>query len=167
MDIRNWPMDQIMQLPDCCFGRRFVISCTGLASSGGVTWDMSEVAFPERSVIWEVAVWGNARFPDIHSIRLAIGDQLPTTRTMMSDLESLFFGLGEQGPDPRVIIGTFGGFLILRRLRMPLKPSGRRLVLEVSAVEAKDSECTVCVVVSSMPKEVPDWLFSDQVRSLL
>ncbi len=167
MDIRNWPMDRIMQLPDCCFGRRFIISCTSLALAGTARWDISEVAFPESAVIWEVLAWGNGGYPDIHSIRLAIGDQLPTAVAMMDGLEPLFQGLGRQGISPRVIIGSIEGFLALRRLKMPLSAAGRRLVLEVQAAVEKDAEYTVCLTVSSMPKEVPDWLFSGQVRSLL
>ena len=53
MDIRNWPMNRIMQLPDCCFSRRWPVGVSWLGEAVSVGYDISEAGLPERCVIWE------------------------------------------------------------------------------------------------------------------
>ncbi len=54
MDIRNWPLSQIMQLPDAAFGRRWPVGLAYAFAGAGAEFDISEAALPERFVIWEV-----------------------------------------------------------------------------------------------------------------
>ncbi|GAH58066.1 unnamed protein product, partial [marine sediment metagenome] len=94
MDIRNWPMDRIMQLPDECFGRRFLVSCSLAYADAGSTFDISEIALPEACVLWSLNVAWYNEDTATHYIRLALGDQLPATVAMMDALEPLISGLG-------------------------------------------------------------------------
>lgn len=160
MDIRDWPMDQVMQLPDCCFGRRFVVSVSVRVVHPFVGWDISELALPERCVIWElVGVVGRVNF-DVDYIRLALGDQLPTGTVMVDALDPLIPGLGLTGAEPRRIINWYLGYISLVNLRMPIATAGRRLVMEVVAVAEKKANIMVVIAVSSIPREVPDCLVS-------
>lgn len=160
MDIRNWPIDRIMQLPDSCFGRRFSV-CVNVDTTGSaVAWDISEIAFPEMCVLWEVAISANNYnfAPQLDNVRIALGDQLPTAAAMMNALEPLTPGLGAQGPEPRNIGAILGSFIF--HMRIPISAQGRRLVLEVTPSAEQDVKVSVVCQVSSIPKEVPDWLRS-------
>lgn len=165
MDVRDWPWDQIMQLPDCCFGRRFLVSCTQQGGAGVPLWDISEIAFPERCVIWEFIFWSEETATAVASFRVALGNQLPATVAMMDVLEPVFPGFGVQGPDPRRIANVAWGTEALRRLRLPIAAMGRKLVLEVTGVGVETPVVCVAVVVSSIPTEVPDCLVSEYLRS--
>ncbi|GAH72945.1 unnamed protein product, partial [marine sediment metagenome] len=57
MDVRNWPADRIMQLPDHCFGRRWLVSVIGARSEIGPAFDISEAGLPEWTVIWNLTLW--------------------------------------------------------------------------------------------------------------
>ncbi|MBA7665265.1 hypothetical protein ES703_73335 [subsurface metagenome] len=160
MDIRNWPLGQILQLPDFCFGRRWLVSCTTYSVAGEPFWDIAEIAFPENIVLWEWGFWTYALTTAADRWRLALGDQLPTTVAMMDALEPFIPGFGEQGMSPRSIrfpYNTSGNFV---RLRQPIHTGGRRLVLECDANGTLHAGMMVGVVVSSIPTEVPDCLLS-------
>ena len=160
MRIDNWGVGRKMQLPDECFGRRFLVSCSVEGADAQPAWDISELAFPEETVIWELQVYSCSAGADVASLRLALGDQLPTTAAMMTALEPLMPGLGLHGPDPRDIRPACDGEMGWNKLRMPIAAGGRRLVLEVTGAVGKSPVVTVGVVVSSVPKEVPEWLSS-------
>lgn len=160
MDIRNWPLGSIMQLPDCCFGRRFLVSVTPTTPSGGTGWDISEIALPERFVIWEFFSWWSSVELVFFSWRLALGDMLPSTTAEMDDLQPLFPGLGLQGAEPRTLIPPPSLFFMRWQLRVPVQAAGRRLIMELSAVATKTGIVTAGIIVSSLPTEVPDWLCS-------
>lgn len=160
MDIRTWPLGKIMQMPDCCFGRRFLVSCTCEGGDNAAAWDISELALPEQAVIWEFNLWTEESSLNIASIRLALGDVLPTAVAQMNILEPVFPGLGVQGAAPRRIPIQYWDFVATRRLRMPLSAMGRRLVLEVTGIATKTPVVTAALVVSGMPMEIPNWLLS-------
>ncbi|MBA7479580.1 hypothetical protein ES707_15014 [subsurface metagenome] len=165
MNIRNWPMDQIMQLPDCCFGRRFLVIAEVRNALIVEAFDISEVAFPENCVLWNVSMQMSNENILVRSCRLALGDHLPADGDVMDALEPLIYGLGLQGPEPRQIMVRPGTEHVWMPMRQPLRVAGRRLVLGVSAAVGKEVAVRVIVTVSSLPTEVPDWLLSEYRRS--
>ncbi|MBA7627280.1 hypothetical protein ES703_34742 [subsurface metagenome] len=160
MNIRDWPLGRIMQLPESCFGRRFPIWVELHNTPGQLTWDISELAFPEVAVIHEFTIWASGVSGHSADIRLALGDQLPTTSAMMFALEPLFSGFGFAYIEPRASRIAATTQLLLSQLRMPISTSGRRLVFELSTGLGQTVACGVCLVVSSIPTEVPDCLLS-------
>jgi len=165
MNIRDWPLGQIMQLPDCCFGRRFAVCLELAPKATGVFWDIGEVALPEKCVLWELVIDVHCDEAQTGALRLALGDQLPTTTAMMDALDPLIMGLGIQGADPRTIEFRNELEIHLRRLRVPILAAGRRLILEVSRGPVILWVVNVMAVFSSMPTEVPDCLVSEYLRS--
>jgi len=158
MDVSQWPMGRILQLPDHVFGARYVVSASIYVIADSTLWDISEVAMPDRGVIFEIEVVGTGAFGKSAMLRMALGDQLPTDVGMMDVLDPLIMGLGYQGPEPRsVYICTSQGFH-LRRLRMFVPAQGRRLVIETVSAAGMELGVAVNVVVSGCPKEVPDCL---------
>jgi len=156
MDISQWPLGRIMQLPDYCFGRRFMVSAHLRASAQTTVWDIAEPALPELMVVWEfyVSPWQAEISTGI--VRIALGDQLPTTIAMMDALEPLFSGFGVQGAEPRNYTQKAGDGFFLSRLKMPVRTSGRRLVVEyTNSHQAATGQQSLAIVVSGVPKDIP------------
>ena len=160
MNIRNWGLHKIMQLPDSCFGRRFAISCFVSSEQGAEAWDIAEVAFPERFVLWELSIWAPSGVVPADIFGLAMGDQLPTTAAMFDVLEPLIPGLGLTMAEPRDIVLPAYASVGIRQLRCPIEAKGRRMVLMLHASGETTKLLQVVAVVSSLPTEAPDWLIS-------
>lgn len=166
MDIKDWPLGKIMQLPDCCFGRRFLVCAERSALDAPELFDISEMALPEMCVLWQVILQTYNGDAILHNCRVALGDQLPTSTAMLDTLEPLVPGLGVQGAEPRDISIQPGSHFVSMDVRQLLQAMGRRLVVGVRSAMLKETFVRVVVVVSSIPTEVPDWLCSGNLRSL-
>ena len=158
MNIEKWGLDEIMMLPDHAFGRRFIVSCRLDGSQEGYFWDISELGLPERCVIWEFWWDGQSGSATANELRLAWGDQLPTTHGAFMALDPVFPGFGLQGPEPRNFLCNILARGDFRQLRQPVLAGGRRLVMEVTAGAFAFPYVFVGLVVSSIPKEIPDWI---------
>lgn len=165
MNIQNWGIGKIMELPDWLFGRRFVVSCEIDVGTARFAWDISEVALPDMCVIWELSIQATGTFSDWGWVGIALGDQLPTNAGMFNVLEPLFMGMGLQGAEPRNMRADIQRTKHLNRLRMPVAAAGRRLVIESLTEDTIKAGVQVDIVVSGVPKEVPDWLCSGNLRS--
>jgi len=163
MNISNWPLNRIMQLPDNCFGQRYLMSCYIETDGTTKKWDISEMALPEVFVLWELNVLTTYMGSDLSFVRLALGDQLPTAVAQMDALEPLFPGFGVQGADPRVFRVSWASNLRFMKLRKAFRPSGRRLIMEAYSTADKLPVVQAGIVISSIPTEVPDWLCSGRV----
>ncbi len=165
MNIRDWPSDQIMALPDHCFGRRFVVAVAAQSISENIGWEISDLALPEWCVLWEIAFWTPDPAGDISNFQIALGDQIPTSAAMMDALDPLIPGWGIHRPDPQYIqLPYLGGFARMT-MRYPIHSGGRRLVLAVDGTTTKVPVVFFQGIFSSMPTEVPDWLVSGYPRN--
>lgn len=160
MNISDWPLGKIMQLPDHLFGRRFIISCHARVAGEATVYDISEIAFPEIFVIWEAhfLTWETENTETTY--RVAMADFLPALGPEMENLEPLFPGLGVTGPEPRYIYFKEYQRLHMSKLRIPVRASGRRLVVEMYNSFTFSSIMGLFLTVSSIPKEIPDCLIS-------
>lgn len=160
MDIRKWGLNKIMQLPDSCFGSRWPIIFAQELLGSATGYYISEIALPERSVIWQLFV----HVPGVGGMALStlavhfnykLGDQTPTAANFGA-MEPLFKGIdyliaGEK------LLKPFSGVLSFRQ---PVVASGRRVCLAVENFETVLMPFTTGIVVSSVPNEVPDCLIS-------
>lgn len=160
MDIRNWAVDDILALPDHAFGRRFPVWCMAVGASGGYTWDIAEVPFPDRCVLWGFGWWVHGLADNTCRIRLGLGDQVPTSLAQMNALDPFRMGIGLTGGEPRVIWAGQSPQFTWFPMRDVFEPQGKRLVLEVDADETYDVRVGVGAVVSTLPRRIPDWLIS-------
>ena len=159
MEIRNWPMDKIMQLPDCCFGRREMLQlAVDLASTASV-YAINPAGLPDTMVIWEViaAAWANV-VVTIHA-GLALGDLLPTSDAEYNALELVFPNvISSDGDRGEFEVSSDSGFDVAN-VRFPVVVSGRRLIAKFTRHQGNATEGVITVVYSSLPNEVPDCLF--------
>ncbi|GAI24009.1 unnamed protein product, partial [marine sediment metagenome] len=131
----------------------------------GTFYDISEAGLPEACVIWELVV-GNMRYSTATvEINLALGDVRPTTDAIFDGMEPLFRDIG-------TLVAGRRGFYTFRDARVTalwlrrfVPTGGRRLVGRFVWDTANTSNPFVILVVSAIPKEVPDWLISGPGRS--
>ena len=163
MDISKWPIDKIMQLPDHCFGRKFVVSCAIRVVPEATVWDISEIALPNVFVLWQLQIYPYGFTTADSRLRIALGDKLPTSETTMNGYIPLISDLGMGGTKPRRIylFQRTGTFILF--MRMPISAQGKRLVIEGHAEADANANVSVQIVVSAIPKEIPEWLLSGRV----
>ena len=93
MEIRNWPMDRIMQLPDHCFGRRFSVIFSGSVGAFGTSYFISELSLPDRCVLWELNMFSRTATADIPfgQIRYSfkLGTKLPASDAEVALLDDI------------------------------------------------------------------------------
>lgn len=162
MDIRSWPIDMIMQLPDCCLGRKFRVFVEAASPGDDEVWDISEVALPDKCILWGLSMLTYTTYTGYRDFRLALGDQLPTTEAQMNVLEPLIAGLGITEAEPRSITLCPGLNFEHYTMKQYLPAQGRRLVLGVRGFPLKITLIRASIEVSSVPTEVPDCLLSAQ-----
>lgn len=157
MNIRDWSMDEIMKLPDHLFGRRYEISALARGGNTNFWWEMSQEAFPEVGVIWQIIICPQHADDRWGYVRVGMGDRVPTSAAEMNRLEPLFPGMGIEGIGLRQIRlpGDAPGFMM--NVRRPVRFGGRRLVVEAYGSAGKYSYAYVVVVVSRLPETIPDW----------
>ena len=165
MDFRSWPLNKIMQLPDECFGSRWPIFFAGGVAAANTGYYISEMALPERCVIWELFIHLTSQGGmaienwDMDFI-YKLGDQLPTAANLAA-METLFKGVDFIQAAEKTL-RPFSGVL---RMRMPVASSGRRICLAARNNDTEYVTGHTGLVISSVPTEVPDCLFSGKDKS--
>jgi len=160
MDIRDWPLDKIMQLPDHYFGRRWPVGLQAELGDADPVFDICEASLSEVCVIWDLrfSVYGSLAASVEYS--LAIGDQLPANDAQFNALEQVFPCVesrsGRRSSYEQHRYETF----VFCSLRFPLRVSGRRFVGRFIRIIGGALGAQAIITVSSIPKEIPDCLFS-------
>jgi len=160
MNIEKWSIEKIMQLPDWCFGTRYVLACSAYGANTVYGFDMSEISLPNRGVLWQLTLHTIFSDASTNYLRIARGNKLPATEAAFNLLKPLVMGLGQQGAEPRQIISYPSGQTLSMRMKMPIESVGGRLIIAAYGQSAKSTRIRVVAVVSGIPKEVPDWLSS-------
>jgi len=154
-----------MQLPDCCFGRRWPVSVASRTALAIDYFGISNAGLPEQMVIWELNLHVQSLSAVYVEMSLALGDVLPTTLAEFDANEVLFRDLGQLIALRPAVRVAFIPYSFGINMRMPVASKGRRLIGRFlgSALVATFSMATI--VVSSIPTEVPDCLVSEYLRS--
>ncbi len=160
MDIRNWSIDDIMKLPDNCFGRRWFVGLTAVLESADAAFDISEMALPEKCVIWSVNLHPTTAIGSLNSIGLALGDHLPVTEPEFAAFDLLFPDWMDDISGRGHLLSPYLSPLSFGRIRKFIPSAGRRIVLRGIRVEGTGLRVAAQLVVSSVPTEAPDWLIS-------
>jgi len=162
----DWPMDRIMRLPDWCFGRRWWIGVYCGEVGGGVAYFISQEQLPDKFVVWGVLIC--TRSPScLEAMRVTIrlGDHVPVNIADVIAMERLFKGISTPGIAYEFYTDSNGVDWIPAE-RQLVESAGRRLAIASNGDQAIAYEMTVGVLISAMPKEVPDWLISVQGQNL-
>lgn len=165
MDIRNWPMDRIMQLPDEAFGRRWLVGVGFVLADADPVFDISEFALPDRFIIWEIVAVAVGTFSEVVHVGLSLGDIVPTSEAEFDAMEIIFGGIRTgEGDIGEIEVLPFAPTYI-RGLKQMVPANGRRLVGKAIRGLGAPVGATVNLTISSIPTEIPDWLSSVHRRS--
>jgi hypothetical protein len=156
-NISNWGWGSLLELPDHLFGRRFSVGCYVTIPTGGSGYDVSEMALPEKAVIWEMCICASNASADFGSISMALGDQLPADDAAFNRMEQLFPDLGRSVGTRRDIYVFRNCACSLSRLKVGIDTQGRRLVLRYHQIAGELAFAEVGLVVSSVPRSLPEW----------
>ncbi len=166
MDIRNWPLDKIMQLPDCCFGRRWLIVDARTLVASAVEYSILEAPLSDRFVIWEFNAVKEGAAAQDQNVQLALGEIVPTSDAEFNALELLFPAAFSGDAGAGVLLFMPAGMCV-SRMKFPVAANGRKIVLRYKNTHAVNAFIgQVSFVISSMPNEVPDCLFSEHLKNL-
>ncbi len=164
MDVRNWPMDRIMQLPDRCFGRRWFVGMISGKEDAGADYIVAEPELPTAMVVW--GMYLTIRQTAITGWKLSyrLGPDMVYDAASFDALERVFpnlahisflYEIWSNNCDQMIVTG----------LRNFVEPNGRRLVMAIATVDGTGyREAAAGLLISSIPKEVPDWLLSAKDR---
>ena len=160
MNIRDWPLDRIMQLPDHCFGRRWPIIFS-LKEPYELYFYISEMALPDYCVLWELYVCSSGVAavgppPTLWDVDVSfkLGDRLPANLVEFTAMEDIFTGADEIVNGNRVVRPVLN-----LSMRMSIHSAGRRVVVRVDQT-GYNAPVSIGLVISSIPMEVPDCLLS-------
>lgn len=167
MKIDNWPMDRIMRLPDWCFGRRWWVGHTGRENSGDVVFYISPFELPDKFVVWGVMIGCSSGAPvnPIH-ITMRLGSVAPTTSIETIAMERVFKGMCQPAEIYEFIVSQWD-LTWMNCERILIESAGRRLVVEAIGDTVNPYEFTAALLISALPKEVPDWLISESGKNLI
>lgn len=157
MDISQWSISQIMQLPDYLFGRRWEVGVAAQFEIPGVVFDISELALPEHCVIWSMGMYFSHTALATVRINLALGDVLPATDAQFDAYEPLFRDVGPIVAGRREIMAAVGSEIRMNFMRYYVNASGRRLVGRLASTIGTNEMGWVVMTISSLPREVPGW----------
>lgn len=164
MDIRNWPINKVMQLPDWCFGRRWPVSVAVTLTGAAAVFDRSDPQLPDRFVVWEVVVMMPWTASCSIEVALATGIELPPNTATFDQLPLLM-------PHIRSIAGTPGAidvnYLFLMsvvKVRIPVENSGGHLIGRFIRTVGSSIGGQAIITISAIPKEGPDWIISGLVK---
>jgi len=166
MNISNWPIGKIMQLPDEVFGRRWpVITSRSIAAASTDEW-MVKTRIPNRLVIWEMLMNAWVDYEDLNWMKFAFGSHEPANDAEFDAFERIFEGDLDNATEEGAIYMPKMQ-MVRMQMRMPEEPSGNRFCIQASNVSASNAmQILVTFVISSIPTEVPDWILSGQGRNL-
>ncbi len=160
MDIRKWPFDRIMQLPDHCFGQRYLVTIEGIVADAPNQYFISKGTLPEQCVVWGVTLATVA--PEVVIVgflSFGLSDVLPTSVAEFAASDVFIRGLGFEWLNrPALIFQNHMSYKIT--LRQHVYSASRRIVAELTKGGAMTGEMFAAFEISSIPTEVPDCLLS-------
>lgn len=170
MDISRWTIDERMQLPDYCFGQRFLsgvqISCT---VPSGFVWRIADKVWPDPACIWSVNIICRESDHQWNWVRFGLADTVPTSSGEMDAAQNILpeFGNNAYAPPAFSMFGDTG-YVVSVPVRKGIITGGKRLVVEAFLNEAGTKVGGwVGLNVSALPKNISGYLanqFFTEVR---
>lgn len=160
MDVSSWPIDRIMALPDWCFGRRWWIGEYVGTAAGALTYFTIKDRLPDWFVVWQMFLDGTDREAGTGidlTIRLADGGG---DNDSFWKANRLFQQIASENMTYEWFLNVNGHFY-LRNLRTAHESKNNRIC---GAFKIRNETATcenqIALLISSVPREVPDWVVS-------
>ena len=160
MNIKKWPLWRIMQLPDWCFGPRWWIGDMVATTAAAAKYFYFSDLPPDVFVVWDVIV---SQGGYVAATRLDFTLCLCAQAPVSGDIKKLTrllrqFGMPGQAYDMHFPPNTLSHLGPMRTV-VEAQNNGIGGVM-ILPNETGNCENTVAVLLSAIPKEVPDWVVS-------
>jgi len=161
MDIALLTDEQIMRLPDHCFGEKQLLGMYLYNNAPGTSvFGILDVVLPDPAVIWSMAVTMMQENVDSALGRAALRDTVPINQAQMDACQEIYpnWGIPDAGPNwfprlPRVFTH------VEISCRIFIVTGGKKIVME-NALDTGKGRIQITMVVSGIPTRVPDWMVS-------
>lgn len=158
MDIRNWPIDRIMQLPDCVFGRRYPVIVRESVIGSATEFILFGQDLPREFVLWDFIVYGSnlATKAQAH-IGLRWNDALPANDNEFLEGQRIF---PDVFSDTGLVDFTMDGNVPtqIRNQKFFIDRHEAFMAGRIQNTVAQTLQVVLAFVVSRIPSEVPDWI---------
>jgi len=160
MDVSRWPLERRMALPDWCFGQKWWIGMTvGTTADGQVYFFISDLP-PDNFVVWDILFSpGGVVACTKADLTLCLCKEAPVVGNIRILTRLLRqFGTKGQMYDMHLAphsVSYFG----------PMKVAVEAVNLGIGGTLKMYAETAVCensvgILISTLPREVPDWVVS-------
>lgn len=158
MNISDWPISKIMQLPDYAFGRREIVQLAMDLTDANAVYAISPAGLAERTVIWDIGTSNRGASNTTTHAALSLGDFLPTTDAQFNAMEVMFPGVIASDGGVGEFEAAAGSYMNTSKVRQVFQTSGRRFVARFIRHQQNATESVIVVAYSSIPTELPEWL---------
>jgi len=160
MDISNWPDHKIMMLPDWCFGRRWWVGSYAGSTTGVVQYVCSEENLPDKFVVWGVLIaFQSPSCLQAMRVTIRLARNSADITENATTLERLCKGISSH----KIMYEFFvpqNGLVWVNDIRTIHESKDRRIAFAANGDQAIAYEGTIGVLISGVPREVPDWVVS-------
>lgn len=160
MNVADLTDVQIMQLPDFCFGERFVCSTYYVEDTVGYYEDISPIVLPDKCVLWEIDLWFSKNGNVSNYLRMSLGYALPGNEAAFLLEQPLIEELGHVAPTLRGIFTPLEEHHQSMHMKQLLTTGGKRFLTMFKVSSGGDSRLQISAVFSGIPLRVPDWMIS-------
>ncbi|NVM23073.1 MAG: hypothetical protein HWN68_14980 [Desulfobacterales bacterium] len=158
MDISNWDINRIMQLPDWCFGRKWLVGLHAELTGASSKFDLSEFNLPDIAVIWEVTFMVARVSSTSVRFTLALSDHQPVDDADFEKLEPVLKHVKSRMGFRYSLEANDLMAIRLSELKTPIESKNRRLACKFRRVIGQSTGGQAMVTVSYLPREIPEWL---------
>lgn len=164
MDVSGWTVDQLMRLPDWCFGNRQLIGCyVYTVGPGTLDWGISDIALPDPACIWEFS-FQVLEFANQHGdYRAGLSHTLPASEGQMDATQEFYPHWGRHHAGPNYILcGTYIFTYVTIPFKRGIVTGGKKLVVEAKSWEGT-ARIHFSLLVSGLPTSMAGWLAHNKV----
>lgn len=158
MDIRDWTMSEVMQLPDWCFGERWWVGEYCGHVNGRAYNIVGTEQLPDKFVVWGVLIaCRSVNCLEAMRLTIRLADNQARFAANILAHERLLKGISI----PSIYFEFYpnqNGVTWVNCERQLVESMGKRLAMSANGDQTIAYEMTVGVQISEVPRQVPDWL---------
>ena len=151
---------QIMQLPDHCFGERYVCTTYYNENVAGYYADLSPIVLPPKCVLWGIYVWMGQIPHYLSYFRMSLGFVLPANVAAFLLEQPLIPDMGSPVVPIRGIYLPTAEQTWYMNLKQLIQSGGKSFLTMVEIPTNAQILISISAVFSPLPQRVPDWMIS-------
>ena len=163
MDISKWPIHKVMALPDWCFGQKWWIGMTVGTTEGTEEYFFIADLPPDNFVVWDILVSpGGVVAATSVDVALCLCKETPVVGNIRI-LTGLLRQFGTKGQHYDMHLSPNSvSYLGPMKVAVEAVNQGIGGCLKLKD-ETATCESTIAILISAVPREVPDWVVSGLV----